>query len=256
MPKSDLNERLNAGAAGNPPADYATVSERIEQFYRRYPEGRIVTELVSRERLDPSSQPSAKTGIQPLHAVREITFRALVFRCPSDREPAATGWGSEREADGDVNTVACLENTETSAIGRALANLGFTASRHRPSREEIDKADRERARLAHSHEELGSRPQRSASAVLTVRPLAVREVATEVVPPRARLDADPLQRQANALHDLLELLARAERNGFPVRRATILRNRLISGRPIPETISRLERRLRGWIASRQDRSEG
>ncbi len=49
--------------------------------------------------------------------------------------------------DGEINAVACLENTETSAIGRALANLGFLAARLRPSVEEVAKASRARARL-------------------------------------------------------------------------------------------------------------
>jgi hypothetical protein len=88
---------------------YALVADRITLFYQRFPAGRIVTELYSRSE-------------------REITFRALVFRGPADVEPAATGWASEREGDGEINEVACLENTETSAVGRALANLGFTAS--------------------------------------------------------------------------------------------------------------------------------
>ena len=78
---------------------YALVADRITLFYQRYPAGRLVTELVSR------------TG-------REITFRAQVFRGPADVEPAATGWASEREGDGEINQVACLENTETSADHR------------------------------------------------------------------------------------------------------------------------------------------
>src|SRR5687767_15858772 len=81
-----------------------------------------------------------------MHNEREVVFRASVYRTEKSRTPAATGWASERIGDGDVNTVACLENTETSAIGRALANLGLTASWNRPSREEMDKAQRERAR--------------------------------------------------------------------------------------------------------------
>src|SRR5687767_16012515 len=81
-----------------------------------------------------------------MHNEREVVFRASVYRTEKSRTPAATGWASERIGDGDVNTVACLENTETSAIGRALANLGLTASAHRPSREEMDKANRERIR--------------------------------------------------------------------------------------------------------------
>src|SRR5689334_24400132 len=109
-------------------SDYALVADRITLFYERYPDGRIVTELHSR-------------------ADREITFRALVYRSAADAQPAATGWASEREGDGEINRVACLENTETSAVGRALANLGFTASRFRPSAEEMAKAARARARI-------------------------------------------------------------------------------------------------------------
>ena len=83
-------------------SDYALVSDRITLFYLRYPAGRIVTELHSRSE-------------------SEITFRALVFRDADDRHPAATGWASERQGDGEINQVACLENTETSAIGRAAS---------------------------------------------------------------------------------------------------------------------------------------
>ena len=111
------------------PDTYAPVAARVELFYERYPNGRILTELVDRTE-------------------QEIVFRAAVYRTAEDREPAATGWAAERIGDGEVNAVACLENTETSAIGRALANLGFLASRLRPSAEEVAKADRTRARLS------------------------------------------------------------------------------------------------------------
>ena len=109
------------------PDRYAPVADRVALFYERFPNGRIVTELVERSR-------------------EEVVFRAAVYRSGEDREPAATGWAAERVGDGEVNTVACLENTETSAIGRALANLGFTASRHRPSAEEMAKLARARSR--------------------------------------------------------------------------------------------------------------
>src|SRR5690349_23493012 len=147
------------------PEQYATVAERIEMFYTRYPQGRINTELVS-------------------HVDGAITFKAFIYRDPGDATPAATGWASEREGDSDINTVACLENTETSAVGRALANLGFIASTRRPSREEMEKAARERARLV----------KRSAM---------VSEPASVIAP--VSLDADPLQREANAMHDLLDV---------------------------------------------------
>ena len=97
---------------------YAPVARRITLFYERYPAGRIITTLVERD-------------------ARAVIFRARIYRTAEEASPAATGWALEREGDGDVNAVACLENTETSAIGRALANLGFTASAARPSREEM-----------------------------------------------------------------------------------------------------------------------
>jgi hypothetical protein len=110
------------------PESYAPVAARVELFYERYPTGRILTELAR-------------------HTEQEIVFRAAVYRTAEDREPAATGWAAERVGDGEINAVACLENTETSAIGRALANLGFLASRLRPSAEEVAKATRVRGRL-------------------------------------------------------------------------------------------------------------
>jgi hypothetical protein len=185
---------------------YALVADRITLFYERYPAGRIVTELFSRTE-------------------REITFRALVFRGPEDVQPAATGWASEREGDGQINQVACLENTETSAVGRALANLGFTASSRRPSREELEKAARQRARLV---------------------PLPI--VAGPVPAPQPPLDADPLQRRANAVHDILGLIERAEAIGFPERRGATLRSAVERPDLAPRTLMRLERRIRAWMA--------
>src|SRR3954468_7710816 len=180
------------------PTLYAPVADRIQRFYERYPNGRIVTELVSRQ-----------DG--------ETVFRALAYRDHTDTHPAATGWAAERENDGDVNAVACLENTETSAIGRALANLGFTASIRRPSREEMAKAERARRRLT---------------------------VGGAVAVPA---DESSLEARANATHDLLELVALAERRGLSPRRAQVLRARLGgSSLPLPR-VRRIELRLRVWL---------
>lgn len=204
------------------PSAYALVADRITLFYQRFPAGRIVTELHSRTE-------------------REITFRALVFRGPADVEPAATGWASEREGDGEINQVACLENTETSAVGRALANLGFTASSRRPSREEMEKAARQRARLAAHH----------VAHRAPVEPVAVRRAPLDADPLPVRrmpLDADPLQRRANAVHDVLGLIERAEAIGFPERRGTTLRDAVQRADLTPRTVMRLERRIRAWMA--------
>ena len=179
------------------PARYAPVAERITHFYSAYPDGRIVTELMSR-------------------TAGEVVFRASVYRESGDAGPAATGWASEREGDGDVNEVACLENTETSAVGRALANQGFTASRLRPSAEEMAKAARVRARLVR-------------------RTLAVHEPA-------------PVPVRSHYLADLLALVAAAERAGLRAPRATAWRIRLATMPHDDALLLRLESRLRGWIA--------
>jgi hypothetical protein len=179
------------------PDSYAPVAERIRLFYARFPSGRIITDLVSRHE-------------------GETVFKALVYRGATEPNPAATGWAAEREGDGDINTVACVENTETSAIGRALANLGFTASSRRPSREEMAKADRARARLT-----LSAVPGRSSPS---------------------------LQRAANAAHDLLELVQVAEARGFPAQRGEILRGRACATPPLPsQRVRRIELRMRVWL---------
>ena len=183
------------------PDQYATVAERIELFYERYPEGRINTDLVGR-------------------ADGQITFKAYIYRSAAETVAAATGWASEREGDGDINTVACLENTETSAVGRALANLGFTASSKRPSREEMEKAVRVRSSL-------------------TLRSRTAKESVA-------------LHSQADTADDALQLLSAAVRKGFSVQRAEILRNQVnrYPGLP-PSRVRKIETMLRAWIRRRE-----
>jgi hypothetical protein len=106
--------------------DYAPVEERISLFYEGHPEGRIHTTV---ERLDP-----------PL-----VVFRAEIYRDAEDTRPWATGYAYEKEGEGHVNRTSYIENCETSAIGRALANAGYHGKRDgspRPSREEMEKVER------------------------------------------------------------------------------------------------------------------
>jgi len=178
------------------PDQYATVAERVELFYSRFPLGRINTELIAR-------------------VDGEITFKAVVYRGADETLPAATGWASEREGDSDINTVACLENTETSAVGRALANLGFTASSKRPSREEIEKAARVRV-------------------ALSIRDKTRRESAN-------------LHSLANVADDVVEILFKAEQKGFPRQRAVILRQRVKEPGLSAARVKKIESSIRTWI---------
>lgn len=101
---------------------YATVEERLALFWAAHPDGRIATEIV---RMDD-------------HAV---LFRADVYRHRDDPHPVAIGHAYEEKTDRGVNATSHVENAETSAIGRGMANWIYAAGK-RPSREEMGKVER------------------------------------------------------------------------------------------------------------------
>lgn len=104
--------------------DYEPVADRIERFWKDHPNGRITTSLHHRDE-------------------KSFIVTAMIWRdAKSDHEysgPDATGWAEEIIGSTNVNRTSALENCETSAIGRALANLGY-AVKNRASREEMVKA--------------------------------------------------------------------------------------------------------------------
>jgi hypothetical protein len=65
--------------------------------------------------------------------------KAYLYRTYLDQVAYSTGFAEEKDSDRGVNATSALENCETSAIGRALANAGFAAKGKRPSREEMVK---------------------------------------------------------------------------------------------------------------------
>ena len=78
--------------------------------------------------------------VTPLASLEKVVFKAAIY-LNGDAEPKATGYALEEAGKGFVNKTSHLENCETSAIGRALANMGMHGSK-RPSREEMEKAQR------------------------------------------------------------------------------------------------------------------
>jgi hypothetical protein len=112
--------------------EYEPVEERVKRFYADHPDGTIVTELKS--------------------DANNSTFAVFCATLRIAGEVVATGWAQEqREMEKkvsrggqeyeDVNYTSWLENAETSAIGRALANFNYAGSK-RPSREEMVKHER------------------------------------------------------------------------------------------------------------------
>jgi hypothetical protein len=99
--------------------DYETVEERLIKFWKEHPDGRIVTSMLS------------GSGSQ-------FVVRAELYKNGSD--PVwATGLAEETVQGRGVNSTSALENCETSAIGRALANAGYATKGKRASREEMSK---------------------------------------------------------------------------------------------------------------------
>jgi hypothetical protein len=100
--------------------DYETVESRLEKWHDKFPDSRVETELIEASN------------------TRFVVF-AKLFKTEADPKPCATGLAFETITEKGVNSTSALENCETSAIGRALANAGFAAKGKRASREEMAK---------------------------------------------------------------------------------------------------------------------
>jgi len=101
-------------------ADYEPVEVRLEKFIKDHPDFRISTEL------------------EVVEASRYIV-KAYLYKTSQDSIAWATGYAEETVSTRGVNQTSALENCETSAIGRALANAGYAPKGKRPSREEMKK---------------------------------------------------------------------------------------------------------------------
>ena len=98
-------------------ADYETVEDRLKRFFQDSPDGRIITE---------------NETIPEYRSEKIWVVKALVFLSGEDLErgcPKATGHAFEIDGTGMANQSSALENCETSAIGRALANAGYSGNK-------------------------------------------------------------------------------------------------------------------------------
>ena len=100
--------------------EYTTVRERIIEFWKRYPNGRIETEILE-------------------WSDKRFIVRAAIYRETTDQHPFATGLANEVISDKGVNKDFALENGATSAIGIACGNANIGVDKHKSSREEMKK---------------------------------------------------------------------------------------------------------------------
>lgn len=102
-------------------SQYATVEERLTQFWSDHPDGAVITEIAHREE-------------------NIIVFKAYIY-FERGGDLVSTGFAEEVRDASPVNRTSFVENAETSSIGRGLANANY-AMKKRPSREEMQKAQR------------------------------------------------------------------------------------------------------------------
>jgi len=100
--------------------DYEPVEVRLAKYWEEYPDGRVETELLEASK-------------------DRFIVMARIYRTEADAKAWTTGIAEETVAQRGVNQTSALENCETSAIGRALANAGYATKGKRPSKQEMQK---------------------------------------------------------------------------------------------------------------------
>lgn len=104
---------------------YANVAQRINAFRMVWPDGTILTEMISND-----------GGV--------CIFRATVAGGKDERGEdiiLATGTAYEKEGSSFINKTSYIENCETSAVGRALGLAGFGVVDDVASAEEVQNAE-------------------------------------------------------------------------------------------------------------------
>lgn len=86
--------------------EYKTVAERVHEFRSDFTDHAILTEIVSSADL-----------VQVKAVIEDKNGRVI-----------ATGFAEEVRGSTNINKTSALENCETSAIGRALANFGLSGT--------------------------------------------------------------------------------------------------------------------------------
>jgi len=124
------------------PAEYATVAERLVEFWKDCPRGRIMTFM----EVDDGTR---------------VLMRGELYADIGDPVPTTTGWAEEVRGSSMVNKTSAVENCETSLCGRLLANYMYQGSKNRASLEEIVKVYRQGGQEAPQNASQGALPRQT-----------------------------------------------------------------------------------------------
>lgn len=104
--------------------EYELVEDRLKKFWKDNPEGRVNTDVVN----------ASADGTM-------VIVKAELFINKNDNTPVSSGLAQETKGlGGFANNEAWLENAESSALGRALANWKYQGRKKpRPTKEEMKK---------------------------------------------------------------------------------------------------------------------
>lgn len=164
-------------------SNYETVETRLARFWEQYPDGRLETTLMN---YDGDS----------------CIVRTVVWKHRDDVNPTATGYAHEIHTDRGVNMTSFIENCETSSLGRCLSNMGLAKQGARPSREEMQKVERQGGQVAPS----GSNVHTPSGAFATPKQIGyIKKLAKDAGLDDLRL-LELIQRELNSDEAVLEML--------------------------------------------------
>lgn len=114
-------QKINKGLKTTPikGKDYVMVKDRVAAFRANFDGWRLITDMLA-------------------EGPDYVIFLATVFN--QDGAAIATGHAKEVVGSNKINQTSALENCETSAMGRALANLGIGIDDSFASANEVDSA--------------------------------------------------------------------------------------------------------------------
>ena len=92
--------------------EYATVASRVGIFRKYFPSHSIITEIITDDE-------------------QRVIIKASIF--DENNKIISTGYAEEIRGQGLINTTSAIENSETSAIGRALAAFGLIGGEYASS---------------------------------------------------------------------------------------------------------------------------